>query len=682
MRYSFANGHDDAVRSVDSIIADRLQATSRSHGMRQDVARYMVRLIDGCFGDRSRASRTFLHGSVPLRTYLPDSDLDLCVMVPPHRAAEWSKRVIEKLMPLALAQRQKTRTPPHGAHGDRKEERSFNVNDVRFINAAVPLVTCAVNGLTVDISAGHPNAVRAVALFEQVDRLVGRDHLFKRSVLLIKAFCRKQALMPRANRGGLSTYALNVMIASVFNVGEEEIEHPLQALRLFLREFSRFDWERDYLAIDGTHVIEDPAAPLVGGAGHGRPPRLALQLSPTRRVSSIASNATRVADPSMWPCHIADPLEPSNDLGRSCTMEVFQRVQRVLKKNHELLHAALLTATRPDESKSLIEALLSGVSKAYPPYWADVGGNGRGRGGSRSAKSKSRRRKGRGGRGGNGNSNGAAGGTPLQASAPTFSPAVNLECEWQALSDDAARAASLVDSGGGGSPLRSASPPSRSRQGSSDSPPPSLLGSVAASSLSPPSRSPLPSPASSPPSSPNKLVAGAASFRQRYGWVVQGLLWAGLYLLVLTTTRGGGSARGANGSSAVSSVRDNGGVELQNSRSGDTVAARRALQEQKQKQEEREQSKERRRQQLPRSGGAPPQALAPPVSLICHPIYGEIAAKDYPVYARAMPAAAQVVPVGSMIAFDVRTFLVFLSCICLHREIRGGRWFSLHETKC
>ena len=49
---------------------------------------------------------------------------------------------------------------------------------------------------------------------------------------------------------------------------------------------------------------------------------------------------------------------------------------------------------------------------------------------------------------------------------------------------------------------------------------------------------------------------------------------------------------------------------------------------------------------------APPPP--PPEPLLCHPIFGNIAAKDYPVFARAMPAAAQVVQVGSMIAFDVR----------------------------
>ena len=40
-------------------------------------------------------------------------------------------------------------------------------------------------------------------------------------------------------------------------------------------------------------------------------------------------------------------------------------MQSVLTKNHELLRAALLTATGAAESKSLIEALFVGVVNAY-----------------------------------------------------------------------------------------------------------------------------------------------------------------------------------------------------------------------------------------------------------------------------------------------------------------------------
>ena len=639
----FANGHSEALRTVDSVIAERLQANGHGQQHREDVARYMTQLIDSCIDTRSRASRTFLHGSVPLKTYLPDSDVDLCVMIAPGRASDWSARCMEKLLPLALAQRQRARSSPQSGIGG-GGEHAFNVNNVSFINAAVPLVTCSVNGLVVDISAGHPNAVRAVALFEQVDRLVGRDNLFKRSVLLIKAYARKQALLPRANRGGLSTYALNLMVASIFNVGEEEVEHPLHALLLFLKTYARFDWTRDYLAIDGTHVIEDRSAPLAGGAGHGARPRLAIQLSPSRRGAdrdaTRAAGAKRAdaagggrpaADPSTWPCHIADPLDATNDLGRSCSAEVLQRFQSALLRSYELLGAALLTATRPDESVSMIDSLLAGVCAAYRVRGYESGG-----GGGRSGRKKSRRRGGRGG-GGNGN-------TPLQPNARPFSPVISLAGKYQVLSDDAVRASILIE---GNSPPRSMSPVR-----SDVAAPPPILGRASEASTSgraPPSAA---APAASPPSSPTSptkatAAASIAFLQKRMSWIVQGILWAGLYLLVLRQTGGEGGSRGAMNDSSVArpgapkhsgAPHDTAHDAARGPRGSGGDAAR----------------MQRRATEWESAPASEVRVAPPPEPLLCHPIFGDIAAKDYPVFARAMPAAAQVVQVGSMIAFDVR----------------------------
>jgi hypothetical protein len=52
----------------------------------------------------------------------------------------------------------------------------------------VPVVKCQVGLDRVDVSANQTEALAAVALFEKFDRLVGRDHLFKRSLILIKAW--------------------------------------------------------------------------------------------------------------------------------------------------------------------------------------------------------------------------------------------------------------------------------------------------------------------------------------------------------------------------------------------------------------------------------------------------------------------------------------------------------------
>ncbi len=45
---------------------------------------------------------------------------------------------------------------------------------------------CNMGGIDVDISGNHTAALSALALFEEVDTLVGRNHLFKKSILLTK----------------------------------------------------------------------------------------------------------------------------------------------------------------------------------------------------------------------------------------------------------------------------------------------------------------------------------------------------------------------------------------------------------------------------------------------------------------------------------------------------------------
>ena len=74
-----------------------------------------------------------------------------------------------------------------------KEGRKGSVRNVSFVNAQVKVVNCTVNNLSVDISQISVGPLASVALFESIDRLVGRNHVFKRSVVLIKAWLKHEA---------------------------------------------------------------------------------------------------------------------------------------------------------------------------------------------------------------------------------------------------------------------------------------------------------------------------------------------------------------------------------------------------------------------------------------------------------------------------------------------------------
>ena len=60
------------------------------------------------------------------------------------------------------------------------------IKSVQYINADIRLVKSHVGGLDVDLSGNQVGALAALCLFEEADRLIGRQHLFKRSLLLAK----------------------------------------------------------------------------------------------------------------------------------------------------------------------------------------------------------------------------------------------------------------------------------------------------------------------------------------------------------------------------------------------------------------------------------------------------------------------------------------------------------------
>ena len=61
----------------------------------------------------------------------------------------------------------------------------------------------------------------------QVDRLVGKDHLFKRSIILIKAWCYYESRILGAHHGLISTYALETLVLYIFHLYHSNLNAPL-----------------------------------------------------------------------------------------------------------------------------------------------------------------------------------------------------------------------------------------------------------------------------------------------------------------------------------------------------------------------------------------------------------------------------------------------------------------------
>eukprot|EP01038_Epipyxis_sp_PR26KG_P004445 gene4445-6287_t len=117
------------------------------------------------------------------------------------------------------------------------------------------------------ISPNNISNLLMVAVIEEVDlNLVGKDHLFKKSLILIKAWCnlesRKYSFIPLGEL--FDHQALCVITLWLFSSrmdSDMPIEHPLDALVYFLDDISKIDWSVDSVTASKLLKLPD-AAPI------------------------------------------------------------------------------------------------------------------------------------------------------------------------------------------------------------------------------------------------------------------------------------------------------------------------------------------------------------------------------------------------------------------------------------
>mmetsp|Transcript_86884 Transcript_86884/g.231786 ORF Transcript_86884/g.231786 Transcript_86884/m.231786 type:complete len:217 (+) Transcript_86884:209-859(+) len=173
----------DCCHVVDDLIK-KLQPHPRAEAHRYEVFQFVKNIIENAVQLSNGKSdlndvRSEVHvcrfGSVPFKTYLPHGDLDVTAFAADDR---WMQHAKEKLLLSTegprFVVRNVTSVPP---------DLETAVAEV------VKVVKCEVGGVMVDISANALGGICTLSLLEKVDRLVNQDHLFKRSLVLVKAWC-------------------------------------------------------------------------------------------------------------------------------------------------------------------------------------------------------------------------------------------------------------------------------------------------------------------------------------------------------------------------------------------------------------------------------------------------------------------------------------------------------------
>lgn len=151
------------------------------------------------------------------------------------------------------------------------ESSSHKISNVNFVNEGeTRAIRCTTDGVNVDMTANSIEELYQVAFLEECDKLLGKNHLFKRSILLLKAWWlyETRAFSGASMLASISEFALSTMLLAVVNKHHKRFHHPLQILSMFFSVYSKLNWETSGITVRGVVDI-DKAGNILGETTEG-----------------------------------------------------------------------------------------------------------------------------------------------------------------------------------------------------------------------------------------------------------------------------------------------------------------------------------------------------------------------------------------------------------------------------
>jgi len=327
-------------KSSDAIV-NALMPTVESIESRMRIFHYVRGIIGTLHG-----AICFPVGSFTSNTFLPNGDIDITLFL--HYSNEndsWFAKINEALCYSTFNQ----------SNGNDQYNRVV-VQSVNFVNADVKLVKARINNINVDISNGQIGALYSQALIEKLDSYIGKNHLLKRSIILIKAWSHYESgryadgSILGAIDGRFSTWSLIVTILFIYNKYGAIIEHPFNALGFWLEYLSTFDWTNHAFTINGPLSVTDLSSPI-DTQKHGYFPveiieELQIRCESTR-IAACTAAESRNLDPSYLRStyvfgdttnfykrgyfNIMDPISTKINTSRSVSVDGARAISKMLK---------------------------------------------------------------------------------------------------------------------------------------------------------------------------------------------------------------------------------------------------------------------------------------------------------------------------------------------------------------
>ena len=156
---------------IDFLINNSLYPTKEANGRRRKMFEFLCKIAASAKFKHGHEVKMLRCGSSFLKTYLPESDLDI-VLVSQNNELHCLTSLLS-----AFCEEIYSKTDLEDPH---------TIRNVEFVNARTKVLHCLVNNIGVDMTVNQLSALKGLTFLEEADRVIGQNHLFKRSLLLIK----------------------------------------------------------------------------------------------------------------------------------------------------------------------------------------------------------------------------------------------------------------------------------------------------------------------------------------------------------------------------------------------------------------------------------------------------------------------------------------------------------------
>ena len=206
----------------------------------------------------------FTYGSFPIKTYLKEADIDITIILEDKNThqilLDFSQNNINNTILLLIKD---------SFENYNKDNKQNVFSDMNIIYADIILLKCQINSMSLDISVNNFYGLFKIVfmnyIFNQINNRFPRNDnnnnndnlnvnkliIFKRTILLIKAWCFYEGNLMGSNIGLMASCALEILVIFMFNLYYKDIKNEVDGFFYFFNLMNNIDLENNIFTLFG-----------------------------------------------------------------------------------------------------------------------------------------------------------------------------------------------------------------------------------------------------------------------------------------------------------------------------------------------------------------------------------------------------------------------------------------------